>query len=677
MALKPFPNPKPNSSQILWNPNLKSQRLQRIERLKHSKMRNGWKALCLRSFSRISAQSSRIGFLNLQVRAPEPQNATFLAPFLGRHTLGNPRDRYFSSKPAIDRKDHNHALVTEIFSKPIGSDEIKAELESLNLSLDQETVNLVLWDLEGSPEIARRFFDWVSERGTVRLNSRSYNLMLEIVGTKGRSEEFWAFVEIMKKKGFGLSKDAYLKVSESFKEKEMEKDFNLLKEICFLNSHENVVGRMCSQICKILRQEDESSEIIQKKLEDLGVSLSSDLVVAVLERISSYPKKALRFFRWVEEDGSFKIDGRVYNAMARVLGREDCVEEFCDVLHKIRNGRYQLEPETYIKVLERFLERKMSAEAVNLYAFVLDSSEKPSPRDFILLLRKIVVSKDPELNLITRVVRTFINAGNSMEGSVLGTVLKSLSSVGKLGECDKILKAMEEGGFVADSSVHDRVVVGLVNSGRFDDALEYLDNGEKSGYSLDPKTWASLVQKHSLAGELDKALQCFYKMIERKDGENVGCAIEVLVNGFYQKDRAKDAYKILKDLVTKKNVEPWHTTYNFLIESLISQGYIKEACSLLGLMKTHGYPPFIDPFIGYISKSGTVDDALSFLKAMTVKEFPSKTVYLHMFEELLKAGRHQVAHGILSKSPGCVRNHADVLDLFYLMKPDEATAAAS
>ncbi|KAG1326723.1 putative Pentatricopeptide repeat-containing protein, mitochondrial [Cocos nucifera] len=244
---------------------------------------------------------------------------------------------------------------------------------------------------------------------------------------------------------------------------------------------------MCNQICKILREEDESSEIIQKKLEDLRVSLSSGLVVAVLERISSYPKKAPMFFQWVEEDRSFIIDGRVYNAMARVLGREDCIEELRDVLHKIRNGRHQLEPETYIKLLERFLNGKMIAEAVNLREFVLDCSEKPSPQDFVLLLRKIVVNKDPELNLITRVVRTFINAGNSVKGSVFGTVLKSLSSVGKLGECDKILKAMEEGGFVADSFVHDRVVVGVVNGGRLDDALEYLDIVERSGIVWIPR----------------------------------------------------------------------------------------------------------------------------------------------------------------------------------------------
>lgn len=637
-------------------------------------MRNAWKVLYPRSFSWVSAHSSRIESLHLQVRAVETQNPSFVAPFISRHALGNLRYRYFSSEPTIDRNNHDHTLVTKIFSKSIGSDEFKAELESLNLSLNQEMVNLVLRDLEGSPEIARRFFDWVSESGHVRLNSKSYNSMLEIIGTKSQSEEFWGLVEIMKKKGFGISKSTYLKVSKSFIEQEMERDFNLLKEIYFLNSHENVVGRMCPQICKILRGEDESSEVIHKKLEDLGLSLSSNLVVAVLEKISPYPKKVLMFFQWIEEHTSLKIDGRVYNAMARVLGREDCIEEFWNILHKIKKSRHDLEPETYIKVSERFLKRKMITEAVNLYEFALDSTEKPSPQDLILLLRKIAVSKDLDLNLITRVIRTFINAGNSIKGSVFGTVLKSLSSVGKLGECDKILKAMEEGGFVADSFVHDQVVVGLVNAGRLDDALDYLDNVEKSGFSFNSKTWASLVQKHSLAGELDKALQCFHKMLDRKDGEKVGYAFEALVNGFCRKNRAKDAHKILKDLVTKKNVEPWHCTYKFLIERLISQQNIKEACGLLGLMKSHGYPPFIDPFIGYISKSGTVDDALNFLKAMTVKEFPSKTVYLRMFEELLKAGRHQEAHGILSKSPGCIRNHADVLDLFYSMKPDEATA---
>ncbi|XP_072962439.1 small ribosomal subunit protein mS81 (rPPR8)-like [Typha angustifolia] len=629
-------------------------------------MRNAWKSLILRNLSQISSHCPR-------TRPPD-----FQVKFLASQNLSSSL-RWFSSIPAVDRKEQNPAIVAEIFSKPIGSDEIRAQMESLDLALDLEMTNSLLRDLEGSPEVAHKFFDWVSGDGKLRLNSKSYNLMLEILGKKGMTEEFWGLAEIMKKKGFGIAKDTYLNVSESFEKLGIVKDLNLLKEMYFLNSHENVAGRMCPMICRILRSVEESDsgyESMKKKLDELGASLSSDLVCAVLERIAQYPKKSLMFFRWVEGNSSFKVDGKVYNAMARVLGREDCIEEFWDVLGKIRDGGYDLEKETYVKVSERFHKRKMLAAAVDLYQFAMKGSEKLTDQDFLFLLKKIIVGKDLDLNLVTKVVSTFRSAGDSIRGSVFDGVLKSLRSVNKLAECDKVLRAMEEGGFAPDSSVHVKAVVGLCNAGVLDEALQYLVDVEEAGYNLDLTAWATIVEKHALAGNLDKSLSCFRNMVERKGGEDVGCALEVLVNGCCQKKEAKEAHKVLKEVVTKYNVKPWHSTYKFLIERLISQGSTKEACSLLVLMKSHGFPPYIDPFIDYISKSGTVEDATDLLKSMSLKEFPSRMVFLRLFEGLFKEGRHEVAHGLLSKSPGSVRNHADVLDLFYAMKPEEATAPA-
>ncbi|RWW19108.1 hypothetical protein GW17_00016855 [Ensete ventricosum] len=611
-------------------------------------MRNAWRNLSLRSLPRIASRGLGVSPPSLHAKVPEPQNPTFLLPFVGRiRSPSNLAIRWFSPDPA-------------------GWDEIQAELESVDLSFNRETMDLVLRDL--------KCVHSASEDGRVKLNSKSYNRMLQTLGDNGRSEEFWRVVGTMRKKGFGISKATYLSVSNSFREEKMEKDVNLLDEAYSLSSGRNEARTACRELCKILREE-EPGEILRKKLGDIDDSLLSNLVTAVLESTRRRPEKALLFMEHVEKRSSLKIDGGVYNVMARILGRKDCINEFQDLLRKMRDQGHELELKTYIKVSHRFHQRKMIAEAADLYEFAMSGTVKPPPQDFLFLLKKIVASKDLDLDLITRVVRIFVDDGNSIKRLIFGVVLKSLRSVGRLGECDKVLKAMEQGGFAADSSAHDWVVIGLCDAGRSDGAFKYLDNIENEGYSLDVNTWTYLVKKHSVAGELGEALSCFKVMIERRGGENVGCAFEELMKGYCQKDKIKDAHKVLNEMVTKRNVKPWHSTYKFLIEVFINQGYLKESFSLLPLMKSHGIPLYIDPYIRYMSESGTVDDAMGFLKAMTVKEFPSRTVFMRIFETLLKAGRHDVAHGILFKSPGSVRNHADVLDLFYSMKPDEASAA--
>ncbi|KAK7847951.1 pentatricopeptide repeat-containing protein, partial [Quercus suber] len=85
-------------------------------------------------------------------------------------------------------------------------------------------------------------------------------------------------------------------------------------------------------------------------------------------------------------------------------------------------------------------------------------------------------------------------------------------------------------------------------------------------------------------------------------------------------------------------------------------------------MKNQGFPPFMDPFIEYVSKSRTGDVAINFLKEMPSKKFPVTSVFLHTFEAFFKAGRHIEAQNFLSKCPAYIHNYADVLNLFCSMK---------
>ncbi|KAL0377660.1 UNVERIFIED_CONTAM: hypothetical protein Sradi_3071500 [Sesamum radiatum] len=84
----------------------------------------------------------------------------------------------------------------------------------------------------------------------------------------------------------------------------------------------------------------------------------------------------------------------------------------------------------------------------------------------------------------------------------------------------------------------------------------------------------------------------------------------------------------------------------------------------MDMMKHQGYPPDLDSFVGYLSKTGRADDAVIFSQTMTSKRFPATSVFLRLFEAYLKAGRRTEAQDFLSKCPSYIRNHADVLNLF-------------
>ncbi|XP_031276181.1 pentatricopeptide repeat-containing protein At3g02490, mitochondrial-like [Pistacia vera] len=587
----------------------------------------------------------------------------------------NPMSCSFSSEPAMELKDSDFMVVSDIFNKFSDVNDINKELESSGVLFTHEMVLKVLSNLESSPDVARRFFYWVSERESARLSSKSYNLMLKILGANGFIEEFWALVDAMKKKGYGVSGHVRNKMTEKFEKEGLDSDLEKLKGVFATGSIDNSIEKISSRVCKIVRSEVWGDDV-EKRLRELNVTFSSDLVKFAVENLGDDPMKALIFFRWAEESGLVKHDGKSYNAMARVLGREDCIDRFWKVVDEMRSRGYQMEEETYVKVLGRFSKRKMVKDAVDLYEFAMAGKNKPSVQCCTFLLRKIVVAKQLDMGLFSKVVSVFTENGNILTDSMLNAVLKALTSVGRLGECKKIFQVMEKGGFVASGNMKSKIVFRLSSGGKKDEAGEFMDHVETSGSDLGHKTWVSLIEGHCVAGDLERASECFQKMVGKEGASCAGHAFELLVNAYCRKNRATDACKLVHDYVRENHLQPSHTTYKELTKKLLVQRRFEDALSLVGLMKSHGFPPFVDPFIDYVSKSGTGDDAIAFLKTMTSKRFPSTSVVLRLFEAFFQARRHSEAQDLLSRCPGYIRNHADVLNLFLVNKSSGGSAAA-
>lgn len=529
----------------------------------------------------------------------------------------------------------------------------------------------VLQSLNSAPDAARRFFGYVSERESERLSSKSYNWMLGILGSNGYVKEFWDLVEVMKKKGYGVKKGASERALERFEKEGLGSDVEDLKGIYASGSVNDSVEKVCSRLCKVITGELWGDEV-EKRLHEMGVLYSSELVSMVLGNLRSEPNKALIFFRWIQESNLFEHDERSYNAMVRVLGREDCIEKFWRVADEMRCVGFEMAKATYIEVLGQFVKRKMIKDAVDLYEFAMGGANKPSIQDCTFLLRKVVVSKELDMNLFLQVIKAFTEGGNVLTDSNVDAVLKSLTSIGRLGECNKILKAMEEVGFFPTDTLRSKIAFQLSSKGKKEEASEFMDNMEVFGSNSNYKTWASLVEGHCVAGRLDEASDCFQKMVEKEGVACAGYSLELLVKAYCNKNRAMDACKLVFDMINEKQLKPLHSTYKLLTSKVLVQGGLKEALELLGCMKVDGFPPFLDPFIDYLSKTGTADEAKLFLEGMTVQRVPSTAVFVRVFEAYLKAGRHNEAHNLLSKCPRYIRNHADILDLFFTMRPEAA-----
>ncbi|MCI10904.1 pentatricopeptide repeat-containing protein chloroplastic-like, partial [Trifolium medium] len=254
---------------------------------------------------------------------------------------------------------------------------------------------------------------------------------------------------------------------------------------------------------------------VENELEKVKIQFSDNFVIRVLKELRSCPLKAYKFFHWVGKQSGYQQNTVTYNAVARVLARTDSIEEFWSILEEMKSVGHELDLDTYIKISRQFQKNRMMEDAVKLYEHMMDSSYKPSVLDCIMLLKSLSASDKPNLDLVFRVAKKFESTGYTLSKAVYDGIHRSLTSVGKFEEAEKIVETMINAGYEPDNITYSQTVFGLCKLRRFEEARKVIDELQQArGYGPDLKTWTILIQGYCNAGELDEALLCLYKMME-------------------------------------------------------------------------------------------------------------------------------------------------------------------
>ncbi|KAK8978184.1 hypothetical protein V6N11_062978 [Hibiscus sabdariffa] len=544
------------------------------------------------------------------------------------------------------------------------SDELEAALDEFNSALTHETVIYVLKKIDTDPKKASSFFNWAREENGFNPNSSVFSFMLRILANKATMKEFWVTLREMKELGFYLDEETYYTIHSCFKNDKMASDVVALTHFYGRMVEENAKDSIAQEVADVVLRDEWGNEI-EKELGDMNIVLSDNLVIRLLKELRNYPRKVLKFFDWAGKCSSYKHNTVTYNALVRVLARHDSIAEFWSVVGEMKGEGFEMDIDTYIKVSRNFQKFRMLEDAVKLYEFMMDGPYKPSEQDCSLLLRSIsgADTEDLNLSLVFRVVNKYEAAGYSLSKAIYDGIHCSLTKVGKFDEATKIIETMKNVGFEPDNITYSQLVHGLCKAERLEEACKVLDEMEANGCRPDLKTWTILIKGYCHTNQLDGALMCFSKML--KNCEADAYLLDVLINdGFVCQNRLDGAYNLLVEMVNVVHLRPWHATFRLLIEKLLEKRKLEESMNLLKLMKKQNYPPYTEPLVRYISKLGTVEDAQEFLKALTVKEYPSIGAYIHVIESFLKEGRHSEAQDLLYKCPHHIRNHPKVSALF-------------
>ncbi|KAL8457966.1 hypothetical protein ACS0TY_034904 [Phlomoides rotata] len=571
----------------------------------------------------------------------------------------------------INRNAYNQRLffstktesLVEIFSSNDCA-KLEKELQDSNLALTHGTVIYVLKKLSKDPKKVSRFLKWVVEEKVFEPNSSIYSLVLRIYANKNFMKEFWVTVKEMKDKGYYLDEETYKTIFTIFRGLKMENEATALRHFYERLIKENVMDSSVKEVVDVIKSAEWGEEV-ESNLVEMKIVVSDNFMLRVMKELrgKGYPLKAYKFFKWVDESLGFKHNSVTYNGILRVLCWEESIGEFWNIFEEMKSAGFEMDIDTYIKVSRQLQKNKMLGDAVKLYEHMMDSSFKPSDSECNLLLRAVASCNNPDLDLAYRVVNKFQEAGHSLSKNIYDGIHRSLTSLGKFDEAEEIVEKMRNAGFEPDNITYSQLVFGLCKARRFDEATKVLDVMEEQGCIPDIKTWTILIKGHCAANEMGNVLLCFAKMMEKGFDADADL-LDVLIGGFINQSRTIGAYQLVIELVQRTRLKPWQSTYKFLIQKLLTERKLEEAMELLRLMKKQNYPPFPQPFVQYISKYGSVEDASEFLKALSVKEYPTVSAYQHIFKSFFDEGRHSEAKDLLFKCPHHIRKHPAICSFF-------------
>ncbi|KAK9122422.1 hypothetical protein Syun_020039 [Stephania yunnanensis] len=275
-------------------------------------------------------------------------------------------------------------------------------------------------------------------------------------------------------------------------------------------------------------------------------------------------------------------------------------------------------------------------------------------------------------------------------------IFHAVCRAGCLNELRPLLNLMKNDGVVVDSSTFKRILDAFIRSGKFDLALEVVDDMEELGATLSPYMYDSVIIALIRKNQVGLALSMFYKLVDAsKDDEfavvigpnavacnellvalrkadmrvefkrvfeklrekNVGLdrwGYNICIHGFGCWGELSSSLELYKEMKEKgSEFEPDLCTYNSLIHVLCAVGKVKEGLIVWEELKGSGHEPDAFSYRTIIQgccKSYRIDDATRIFSEMQYNGFtPDTVVYNSILDGMLKARKLNEACRLFEK----------------------------
>ncbi|XP_047162215.1 pentatricopeptide repeat-containing protein At1g06710, mitochondrial [Vigna umbellata] len=384
----------------------------------------------------------------------------------------------------------------------------------------------------------------------------------------------------------------------------------------------------------------------QNFLRQFRGKLSESLVVEVMNLVK-HPQLCVEFFLWASRQIGYTHTPVVYNALIELLCCNDVNERVSDMfLMQIRDDDRMLLRKLLNFLIQKCCRNGMWNVALEELGRLKDFGYKASPTTYNALIQ--VFLRADKLDTAYLVQKEMSNSGFFMDGYTLSCFAYSLC---KAGRCEDALSLIEKEDFVPDTVFYNRMLSGLCEASRFEEAMQILDRMRLNSCIPNVITYRTLVSGCLGKGQLGRCKRILSMMMTE------GCypnreMFNSLVHAFCKSRDYSYAYKLFRKM-DNCGCQPSYLLYNIFIGSICSNEELPDS-DLLELAEK-AYSEMLDSgvvlnkvnvsnFARCLCRAGKFDKAFKIICEMMSKGFiPDDSTYSKVIGFLCDASKVEKA----------------------------------
>ncbi|KAM7278854.1 hypothetical protein ACFE04_005988 [Oxalis oulophora] len=349
---------------------------------------------------------------------------------------------------------------------------------------------------------------------------------------------------------------------------------------------------------------------MEKALDIVGVNLTTDLVLKILQRLSYEEKTAFRFFTWAGHQDNYTHETQAFNSMIETLSSTKYkIKQFrivCDMLDYMKRHNKKAVPvdvlltilrqytEKYLTHLHKFAKKKRirikTQPEINAFNLLLDAlckcslvedaqsmfqrvkkKIKPDANTYNILFFGWCRVRNPKLGM--KILEEMLQFGHAPDNFIYNTAIDTFCKAGMVTEAAELFEFMRTKGSTLSSptaKTYTIMIVALIQSDRFEEAFELLGHMINSGSLPDVTTYNEMIEGMCLAGKIEGA----YKFLEEMGNKGYptdivtyNCFLKVLCNN----QKSDEALRLYKNMI-EMDCMPSVQSYNMLISMFFKMG---------------------------------------------------------------------------------------------------------